>query len=290
MVGSERARRTVAGVLWSSWIGLLLALDDRGRFFASAFGVGLLATLAAPGLLVQWRSPIAQLLARAMMWLAVCVSTVLCITRTSHVLDPGQLLVAWCGVVAAGSLLVLGRSGLDAAEGQTFVPRAFRLTLTVSIILAVADALLFLAPSVAYLVFERWSAAPGTGAVLAITNGMVLLAGAFLMYRLRTVGVLLSLLGNAGMLAWLVALVGSALLAGSSPSVLVPLLVLANVGLQVALQVPLLVAIRRGPGHAVQTERTAQAGLALVLVGMVAVCALSVWFPLYPWLRAAGLT
>lgn len=234
-----------------------------------------------PALLLWVPVPAAQMAARAVAWLWACVATVACLVDSV----PHMQVV---GVAFPSLLLLLGRSGLKAQqEPSAFQPRAFRLTLSVSITLALADAALFLIPVGPMLAEGRF---PHTAIALALLlNGGVLLTGAVLMYHLRIAGVVLSLLGNAGMLVWLVVaqMVGTRM--HESPPGLLWLLVGANVGVQVLLQVPLLLALTRGAGHAAFTDRVAGAVLPLLLLAMATVCAVSTWRPWPPTLRALGL-
>jgi hypothetical protein len=78
-----------------------------------------------------------QLVARSAWWASLVLGTLIAVT--GHSSSDG-----WIGVllaVTAGTaLMAMGRLGLDEGEGSAFRPVAFRTTLTLGMIMAVADA------------------------------------------------------------------------------------------------------------------------------------------------------
>jgi hypothetical protein len=197
-----------------------------------------------------------QLLARACWWCFLLA----CAFATATMGPIGGVLWVFLGVCSASALLALGRTGLDAKSGR-FQPVAFRGTLLLSLLLALADtgSLSFCAIGTAT---DGWREA---GKVVALA-GLALFAcfGVVGLLRLRTWGLLAALASNL--------LVGTLAFTGALP--LPPqlrLLFMGTAALQLVVPLPMLVTIvRRRPPPPDRWQRFRAVGSTLVIVGLAA--------------------
>jgi hypothetical protein len=185
-----------------------------------------LAMIAMPavgaGLLWTRKLPL-QLLARGIWWSFSLMGGLVVASGSEQGRDIGLAMVA-CGGVA---LLAAGRLGLDASD-RRFQPVAFRRTLLLALVLAMADTGALLWLGLADAIFE------GHAALLPLVACMI--AGVIGLLRLRTWGLIVSMASN-------IALVTLALCnVLSLPHPLRPLFI-GTALLQLIVPVPMLVSI-----------------------------------------------
>jgi hypothetical protein len=184
---------------------------------------------------------------------------------------------AYAGLCCAAALLLAGRAGLDAASGR-FRPVAFRGTLVLSLVLALADA-----GSLSFCTFgTAMSGWRDAGAALAL-GALALLAcvGVVGLLRLRTWGLLVALASNL--------LVGTLALTGALP-LPPPLrwLFMGTAGLQLIVPLPMLVTIvRRRPPPPDRWQRFRSVATTVAILGLAAFVAYAgivrEWPPLLPF-------
>jgi hypothetical protein len=187
--------------------------------FMLAFPLG-----AAAG--IWWQRLGAQLLARGIWWSLLLLGALMAVIVGSDGHHEDFLLASF----AAVALLAAGSAGLDQERGR-FQPVAFRGTLLLALVLAMADTFTFLWLGVARLLLDR---SPG---VLLLVPPMI--AGVVGLLRLRTWGLIVSLLSNVAV----VVLSSTGVLA--LPSWFRTLYV-ASATLQLLVPVPMIVSIVRG--------------------------------------------
>lgn len=145
-----------------------------------------LAGLASPFAALE-----AQLFARAVEWSNLGLGVVLTLLGSSRERERGVLLALSCGV----TLLALGRAGLVESERRAkFVPAAFRSSLLLLMVLALADAQSFGLFGAAIL-----REAPGSGALL-LAAAAALTVGFLLLMRLSLVGLFVNVAACLGVL------------------------------------------------------------------------------------------
>jgi hypothetical protein len=221
-----KARRALA-CLASIAIGVKMFLFVRpfSRHLAeNLFDIGTLAIPVVAAALVWIDRLPAQLLARGAWWSIMLLGLLL--AMTGHGEAPTGTFVAAC---AAGALLAAGATGLG-SRGK-FAPVAFRGTLLVSLVLAIADTGAFTWYGAGLATFEHnyWMVC----IVVPMAIGVVGLV------RLRTWGLIVNALTNAA----IIALVGERVLPLMSP---LRELFMCSAAIQLALPVPMLIAIVRG--------------------------------------------
>lgn len=276
--GISLVRRCVSTAALAAFPLFLLKLFDGST---TPGGVMALMPLASAMLLMHVPRMAAQIAWRAILWFhALAFTFSLAATPDAH--DEGALIVVTT-VAFFVPLLVMGWHGLGPSTGA-FRPHAFRTTMILSIVLALADAAVFLVPGT----FMAWDVLMGrlvTDAWLVplmLLSGVVLVAGAVGMYRLKTAGVFLALLGNAVMVTW-VAVVH---VAGQGSPAFIWVALGLNVGVQLVLQGPLLAAMVRGPSHAAGVEKIARYVPGVVLCAMATFCIASHWAETHAWLTS----
>jgi len=94
------------------------------------------ALLALSAVLIHRKFLGGQMLARAAWWANLLLGTVIALASTSDERSVAFGLVMACGT----ALLVVGRNGLGTSTGQKFNPVAFRASLTLALVMAMADA------------------------------------------------------------------------------------------------------------------------------------------------------
>jgi hypothetical protein len=178
-----------------------------------------------------WTRPMwAQLLARGFWWSFLLFGAFMTVTSGGS----DRTLGAEWAVAGAAALLAAGRLGLDAVDGR-FRPVAFRGTLVLALVLAMADLLLFLWVGIL-------DAAGGHGGLLLLLPPMA--AGVIGLLRLRTWGLLVGIATNL----LIVTLMATELL--HVPHWSVRVLIVSSAVAQLIVPLPMLVTIatRRAPG------------------------------------------
>jgi hypothetical protein len=228
--GAATVRRVVASLaslaIGAVFAAVLYGVDVRGPWWVlGAIMVG--APVLASGAL--WTRPLwAQLLARGVWWSFLLFGTFLSLTSGS---DRG--LGAEWALSGGVALLAAGRLGLDAAD-RRFRPVAFRGTLVLALVLAMADLLLFLWVGIL-------DAAGGHGGLLLLLPPMA--AGVIGLLRLRTWGLLVGMATNL----LIISLTATGVLHVPHSSVRV--LIMSSAVAQLIVPLPMLVTIatRRAP-------------------------------------------
>jgi hypothetical protein len=204
---------------------------------------------------VIWLRPIAaQLLARATWWSLLLVGAVMALFGDSEMRSLG----GYIAVCNATALIAAGNVGLDARTGR-FVPVAFRGTLIVSLVLAIADTGSFLWFGLGTAVFEHRISLFHRVSMLMLVPFMI--TGVIGLLRLRVWGLLVSLATNL-------------LIATLAFTRVLPLpdvlrqLFIGTAVLQLLVPIPMLVAFVRGraPDPARWARAKAIAPLAIVAV------------------------
>lgn len=184
-------RRIVAGLAGVGAGVYFIALMDDSRGAALIPLIGLLiaaVVIHAPGL-----GP--QLLARAAWWSSFALGVMLCFLAESAIRPAGIALVLSCGA----ALLIAGRREIGAAGEQGgYAPTAFRSTLLLLMVLALADMQTFLLLGVLSLGESGSRNTPGALLMLLASAGYVV--GFVGLYRLALWGALQNLAISAGLL------------------------------------------------------------------------------------------
>jgi hypothetical protein len=222
--------------------------------------------LGAAALLIHHGALGSQLVARSVWWANLVLGTLLSVAGTHH----EQYVGVGMALGTGAALLAMGRLGLDERPGSAFRPVAFRTTLTLGMIMAVADAqaLTFLGAvqtekSVQYREWAESSDALHGVALLASAAVLALaIAG---LYRLRVWGLLLAALGSLGVAT--LAVTGAYGFEGPLCAGLE-----ATSAVQIALAAPIFVAIarRRAPAAAAPS-RLVRVAPALVVVALMGI-------------------
>jgi hypothetical protein len=224
--------RRVAASLASLAIGAAFAACLYGAHIRESAWVLLAIFVGAPAVAsgALWTRPMwAQLLARGVWWSFLLFGTFLSLTGGT---DRG--LGAEWAVAGGAALLAAGRLGLDAADGR-FKPVAFRGTLVLALVLAMADLLLFLWVGIL-------DAAGGHGGLLLLLPPMA--AGVIGLLRLRTWGLLVGMATNVLIVTLMFAEVLHV------PHWSLRVLIISSAVAQLIVPFPMLVtiAMRRAPG------------------------------------------
>jgi hypothetical protein len=221
--------------------------------------------LALAALLAHHGAVGSQLIARSVWWANLVLGTLISVVGSGHETPLGVVLALSSGA----ALLAMGRMGLDEDERSAFRPVAFRTTLTLGMIMAVADAqelLLF----GALRLEDRSDLRLEQGGLLLGSAAFIMLAIAGL-YRLRVWGLLLSSVGAIGVFAL------AASDAYGMKGALANTLMLTSV-VQLLLPAPIFVAIarRRAPEPGVAASRLARLVPTLLVASMMAASVLMV--------------
>jgi hypothetical protein len=224
-LGAATASALGAAVLMRSWSGDVPA----ALWIPTAF-------LVLSALLLHHGAAGSQLVARSAWWASLVLGTLIAVAGGSSDAERGVLLAMTAGI----ALLAMGRLGLDEGEGSAFRPVAFRATLTIGMIMAVADAQALALFGALKLQEGGWKEGdPGPQAFLLLLSASVLVVAITGLYRLRVWGLFLATLCAAGVAVLSVA--G----AYGLPDPLRAGMALTSTA-QVLLPVPILVAIFRG--------------------------------------------
>ncbi len=255
-----RARLALATV--SSLAGAVVMCSWDGSIPAALWiPTGL---LAASALLLHHGKAGSQLIARSIWWANLVLGTLIALASGGS----DQRVGVGLAVVTGIALLAMGRLGLDEDAASAFRPIAFRTTLTLGMIMAVADAQALALFGALKLQPSGWKeeAADRGGQIGMLLLSVLLLALAISgLYRLRLWGLLLATLTAAGI---------AALAATDVYGVPEPLRVglILTSGVQILLPVPVMVAVVRGraaePSKAVaRLARMAPAALVVLMMG-----------------------
>jgi hypothetical protein len=254
-----RVRRSVAGAA-SMALGARVALEFRpwSQRVNWREGVVLAIFLGAPpiaALLVWTRRLGAQLLARACWWSFLIVALMGACVVGAREGGPPAFAVACSGL----ALLAIGRSGLE-QEGARFKPVAFRGTLQLSLVLAMADTASLALCGLGWLLADEPSSAVKLLPLAAFTG-----LGVVGLLRLRTWGLLAAIASNL--------LVGALAL---TRILLVPpplqQLFVATAALQAIVPLPMIVRlVRRLPPSPDRWQAFRTFGATAAILGLVAV-------------------
>jgi hypothetical protein len=193
--------------------------------------------LAVSALLLHHGAVGSQLIARSAWWASLVLGTLIALAGSGG--HDGWIAVL-LAMTTGTALLAMGRLGLDEGEGSAFRPVAFRTTLTLGMIMAVADAqALALFGAFSLEDWKEGAARRGPQALLLLFSAGVLVVAIMGLYRLRVWGLLLATVGAAGVA------VLSVTDAYGLPDPLRAGMALTSTA-QVLLPVPILVAIFRG--------------------------------------------
>ena len=225
--------------------------------------VGLLALAAG---LVHHDRVESRLVARAVWWSNLLLGAILCVYGSSHERTIGLELAA----ATAFALLVVPAADLDTARAGAFAPIAFRRTLLGTLVLSLVDAqLLLLAGALGAEKIEAdWTVAP------PLVLAALLLIGAVGVLRLRVWGVALTALVRLALCA--LAAFGLVRLYVAP----IPTLMTVDSALQLALLVPLVVALARGTAPRARAVRASVWLPRVLAVGVLAV-ATAGWLRLF---------
>ena len=179
---AHRSRAWVASLLAVLACVLMVKISEQEHLFLLP---AVLPAVAA--VLLHGRKLQLQLLARAAIWAAVILGMLI-----AHIdRHPGYAMAMV--VSGALSLLVAGRAGAGAEPGA-FQPAAYQKTLTLSLVLALADTLTLWM----WTAFALIGGAPAADTLGFLTCAVVTLVGAIGLYRLRLWALALNVLANAG--------------------------------------------------------------------------------------------
>jgi hypothetical protein len=212
-----------------------------------------------------------QLLARGVWWANLVLGTLLCLAGGGS-----ERLFGLSLVIATGApLLAMGRMGLDEDDEGAFRPVAFRRTLSLAMIMAVADAQALVFWGILKLRHDSWTRGPlpqETQGVILLMAAAVVLVGIVGLYRLRVWGLLVAALGALG----LIVLAASDVCGLERP---LPESLVATSVIQLLLPVPIVAAILRGsapaPSQPSLTARLAPQAVVLLLMVVSATVALA---------------
>lgn len=225
---------------------LLRALDHEScGYLATTVAVPL-----AAGALIWGRALIAQLVARGAWWSMLLTSCLLAISTPVS----GSALAASIAACSAIALLAVGGSGLEHSDDR-FAPVAFRGTLLVALVLAIADASALSWFGIGNLYYEH------RGSVLLVTPFMF--AGVVGLLRLRTWGLVVSVATNAA----LVVLIATEVVYLPTP---LRALFIGTSVLQLAIPVPMLVSILTKRPPAARPSAVTRVGPMLAIVAIAA--------------------
>jgi hypothetical protein len=258
MPPSRTVRRVIAS-LCSFAVGVKLALMvrtgiDAGDTIDILFTAATVAVPFVAGALVWSRRLPAQLLARAAWWSMLLCSALMAIAFDHEVQNVGALVTAF----TAAALLAAGGTGLGDRPG--FAPVAFRGTLLVALVLAMADTGAFAWLGAGNAIYDHsWS-------VLVMVVPMV--AGVAGLLRLRTWGLFVGLATNVA----IAALASLHVLALPPP---VRQLFVGSAIVQMIVPLPMIVSIlRKRPSRADAWRRTRAIAPAVVIA---TIAALALW-------------
>lgn len=232
----RRARVAVATVAAVVAAVLMRWWDTRGDLPAALWIPALMLALSAA--LLHHGAVGSQLLARSAWWSTLVLGTVIAGPGgTRSEARVGMLLALASGT----ALLAMGRLGLDetAEDRSAFRPIAFRTTLSLGMIMAVADAQALALFGALKLQMGGWKGSPADdvpqGILLLLSAAALTLAIAGL-YRLRVWGLLLAMVASAGIVVLnlvgaygLPGPLGIGLISTSAVQVLLPLPIVAAI-------------------------------------------------------------
>lgn len=232
------ARWVRLGVATASALGAAVLMRAWGGSVPAALWIPA-GFLALSAVLLHHGVVGSQLIARSAWWATLVLGTLLALADRRH--SDGRLGM-YLAMTTGTALLVMGRLGLEEGEGSAFRPVAFRTTLTLGMIMAVADAqalALFGALKLRESGWEKSASESGPQGLLLLVSAGALAVAIAGIYRLRVWGLLLATLCAVG-----VAVLSVSDIYGL-PSPLRAGMALTSTA-QVLLPMPILVAIFRG--------------------------------------------
>jgi hypothetical protein len=232
---------------------------NRSTPLALWLPAGLLLGAAA----LVWRGHLgSELMVRAVLWSNLVLGFMVAVVGMPHEQLQGGLITFGTGI----ALLVLGRGGLE-RPSESFSPAAFRGSLVLALVMALADTQSLALFAAVQLERARPEAAYP---LLACAGSMVLaLVG---LYRLRLWGLVLNIVAN-------VAIAGLALTGRLDMPDEMAWVLATTALIQLALPLPLVVALVRGrPPAEGRASRLADALVPAVIVAMLGVAACGLAF------------
>jgi hypothetical protein len=179
-------RRTLVGLAGIAG-GLVLAFGAPGAI--SALCIPVIALFVA-GFVIHLPSLGPQLLARAIWWANLGLGAIICLLDGRSSASPALGLTMLC----AFALLAAGRQGLgEAGEREGYAPSAFRSSLLLLMVLALADAQTFLL----FVVLARRESEPSGVTLLLLPAMVAYIVGFVGLYRLQVWGAVLNALTSA---------------------------------------------------------------------------------------------
>ena len=251
-------RRAVACVIASLALGVRMypsPFTREGDGDGAASKLFVLATICVPavaGALIWLRMLPAQLLARGTWWALLLGTTLIACTAPPYL----QVLGAFNAAAAAIALIAVGRTGL---ESPRFTPVAFRSTLLVALVLAMADTGAYAWFGAGNAVYDHsWSVLMMVPPMIAAVLGLL---------RLRTWGLMVSVATNLAV----VVLASAGALNLPTP---IRQLFIASALLQLIIPLPMIVSIVRRRPPAPVTWQRARAIVPIVAIATFAAVAL----------------
>jgi hypothetical protein len=240
---------------------------DRDLFHVFALPAGLLVLSAA---LAHHGRTGSQLLARGVWWANLVLGTLFCLAGGGSERMFGLALAMATGA----PLLAMGRMGLDEDDDGAFRPIAFRRTLSLAMIMAVADAQALVFWGILKLRHDAWRRGPlsqETQGVILLMAAAVVLVGIVGLYRLRVWGLVVGAVSALGIFV----LAMSDVFGLESP---LPESLAATSAIQLLLPVPIVAAIVRGRAPAPSPPSlVARLAPQAVVSLLMLVCAAVVW-------------
>jgi len=248
-----RIRRCAATLASLGLLAVFVAIlrDERPRGAEWALGGIFVALPLVAGAAVWWERLGAQLLTRGIWWSFLLLGGLIAVTNGPSRHHEAVLLTT----SAAAALLVAGSTGLGPGRGR-FKPVAFRGTLLLALVLAIADTCSFVWVGTVNLI-DGWRVG-----VLLLVPAMI--AGVIGLLRLRTWGLIVSLLSNVAVVVL-----------SSTRLIHLPdafrALFIGTAALQLLVPAPMLVSIALGRRPAPEGwQRTKRVVSTAVIVGVVA--------------------
>jgi hypothetical protein len=253
----EILRRTVAGLAGLVG-GLALFIDAKGDRAKLAIPI---VGLFLAGLIAHGSTLGPQLLARAIWWSNLGLGTILCVLGSSHERNVGVIMTLGCGV----ALLAIGRKGLaQATERAAYAPAAFRSSLLLLMVLALADA-----QTLGLFTILEYDTRNGpSGAFVLGAFATVFVVGFVGLYRIKIWG---AVVNSAAALVLFALTLFRALSLSHDLETIIAILM----GVQLLVSVPMLVAALRGKPL---LSPPAKLRPALATLAIVTVMGVSLWF------------
>jgi len=250
----------VAAFVMRSW--------DHGRDLPFALWIPTIALLlTAVGLHV--RSPGVRLVVRAVWWANLMLGTMIATVERGHDGKLALLLALSTGI----ALLAAGRASVEDHQASTFRPVAFRTALSLSMLMAVADAeafALFGGLQIEYGLTVHMGRRPVFEGMMLLGCAVVVSLAAFGLYRLRVWGLVLNTVSSVTVLCL-------AMAHGFGIKGPLANMIAISAAVQLLLPLPMIVAIvRRTPASALaRPSRFARFVPATVVLAMMLLASIS---------------